>query len=226
MKFNFRLLFIIPSLCFWISLTDLYPVTLVLFGIFGIGSGLLIAKFDPLSELLGMRKPKKTLVILLSAILSGIFSAYAGQFFRNTWSASAKLQGFITMITPNWSLALLVISIGIALGMFPFVFDVMTRVLYHGYHMLRSINLSSLWANAKQCLTVKSFLKKFILVAISLVLATVIGIGLLTAVFLIPTDRIEENLKQSALTIKRKGLIPPSLHGLSPNSTTGPTPSY
>lgn len=208
MKINVRIFLMLSTLCFWISLTDLYTSTIVLFLLFGIGTGLLITKTQPLSRLLGGKRTKKTLLLLIAFIISGVFSVYSGLYFRINWSGSTLLRRILIRFIPNHDLALLLIALVLMLGMFPAVFNVMTRVLYHSWRMLRSIRWNTLWACIKQSLTLKSILKKATLVVVSLILATAIGIGLLTAVFLIPTDSIEENLQQSALTIQEEGAYP------------------
>ena len=205
MKTKLRYLLVISAVCFWVSFAVQQIANITLFLLFGICSGLLIAKVQPLSLLLGQKRARNTILLLAAVAVSAVFCIYAGLYFYYTWSGSVMLERLIARFTTHYERALIGITAVVTLGMFPAVFDVISRLMLHAWRMVRSIHFLSLWTYAKQALSAKTVLKNIVLVTFSLILAAAIGIGLLTAVYLLPVEQIEQNVDRSALIIQEEG---------------------
>lgn len=208
MKNNARYFLIISSFLFWIAFTTISMPTIIIFSLFGLGIGFLIAKAMPLTQLTWPKGFRKPLLILLSAALSVVTCVCSARFFHNSWQNSAVLKSIVTRFIPDFEVALVGISVVLGFGMLPSVFDVCCRGLYHIYEFFLSIEWSFLWKHTKSNLSLKSSLKGAATAIIGLLLSASIGIGLLTAVFCIPVDSIDKHVAQSAQTIYNEGTYP------------------
>lgn len=206
MKNKGRYLLAISAFFFWICMTTVSMPVVAIFSAFGLGVGFLIAKAKPLSELSWPAGIRKALFFLLSAVLSVIVCVRTAQIFHNSWGTSVLLKSALTRFIANYSRGLITLEVLLALGMFPSVFDVLCRALFHAWNILRSIRWAFLWKYALKAVTVKTSIKNVILTAVTLLLCACLGIGLLTAVYCIPTDPIDQNVAQSALTIQKEGI--------------------
>ena len=208
MKNKFRYLLILSSIFFWISFISLSSHLFVLFTVFGICAGFLIAKNRPLSELNWPKRAVKCVLWLIAAALTAIVCICCARFFHVTWSSNTLFQSFLTRFVPDFNTGLLGIEIILAIGMFPSVFDLLCRGLCHAWGLINSIPWASLWKYAAKTVTGRAFFKDALLVVVTLFLGVSIGLGLLTAVYCIPIASVEKNVTRSAQTMQNEGTYP------------------
>lgn len=209
MKNKFRCLLAISTCLFWLCFANTVIPGFIIFSVFGLGAGILIAKCKPLSELNWPGKGVAISMWLLSGAFSAIVCFCTMRFFMNTWSNSPALLNMISRLHLEPNVGLTAVALLMGLGIFPSVFDVIYRALYHAWNLLTKIHWAALWHYTAQTVSLRSSCKNALLITVSLLLCACIGIGLLTAVYCIPTDSIEKNIAQSALTIQKEGTYYP-----------------
>lgn len=222
MKNKLRYLLVISAIIFWASFTTSSVSVILLLCLFGLGIGLLIARATPLSQLSWPTGILKPIFWILGAVLSVIVCFLSASYFHHTLRVSSVHQSIIAQFVPNVEAGLIGIAAVLGVGMFPSVFDVLCRALYHTWGFFRNIRWRSLWKYTGKTVTVKSSIRSAVTVCVSLLLCAAIGIGLLTAVFCIPVDSIDQNAAKSALTIQKEGTyhsISPWFHSLLDNWT-------
>lgn len=142
---------------------------------------------------------KVTGLIVTSLILYSI----AGHFFRVV-RVSNKICTLISSVISSPDAGLIVLSVIGACMAIPFVILLVTCTIEYVLILMKLIWKSEFW----KILLNKIKLKWVILGGINIVAAALIAVALMTAVYMIPVDKIEKNISLSAEVIKDETTYP------------------
>ncbi len=146
---------------------------------------------------------------LLIAVLTGaLICCMAAHLFYKTWMPSMLMRALVTKVFPDYAQGLCLISISAGLVSFPFTVCSIGIILPHCVRFFVLFNYKALKSELLRGIAGASALKKAGIIAANLLSAALIGVILLTAVYLLPIDQINGNIRVSAYTIKEEGTYP------------------
>ena len=114
----------------------------------------------------------------------------------------------IWQVLPDYEQGVHYIGIAIAIAAFPSAAILAGIVIRYIIQVLKAIDYKKLWKEIVGDRSNRSIIKTIGMTIIQLALAVLIGTALLTAVYILPTERINYNVKSSAYTVEKEGADP------------------
>ena len=198
MKVLKKVVLLLSCIAFFIQIAPANYFALALFGVLGILAGVQLGKWER-SRL----KP----VWLIVLILISVYIAYStGRVFHIIWAPSSQLKALLSRYTTDTdSLLNIFCSLG-SVAAFPAVFALL-RLLFDYVQRIIPIlreERSSLPRTSRR----GTFIKAAGIAALNLIGAVILGVVLLTAVYKLPIERVDNNVRNSAEIIQSEGDFP------------------
>ena len=192
--------FIISIMTFFLLITPADLISMVIF----MSIGLIVAFFFSSIGYFN-RQLLKGKAALISSVLGVIFLCLNAGVFFETWEHSSLMKRILCKGNASFSLRLTVISYLLSFVSMPFVIITISaflRLIIKGYE---NIEFKKIWNEQKRIIQKKEFINRLLIAIGTLSIACILGITLLRLVFLIPVRSIENNVKESADTMKEEG---------------------
>ena len=201
----------------WLYLINI-PSAIVLFLAFSKANVLLLASAVIIGLILGIAEflylnktnPKINIVGTIIACLIGgwiCFFIYTA-FYQTRISSQNVMRKIVLSVFSEYSSGLRIISMIIAVCAWPAVSAFIGIVLHCLAQICKVIDYKTLWNTLIQDISLRSVLKRTGITIAQVLLAVLIGAGLLAGVYALPVNRIENNVKKSVYTMQSEGLYP------------------
>ncbi len=146
---------------------------------------------------------------LVSAIIGLIVCYLAARSFYNIWIPSINfMRNLVTKVFSDYVQGLLITSTVIGLIAFPFVFNIVSIILPYIIRFFGVIDYKKLKLEFVENASIVTTLKKVGIILLNILSAAFVGTLLLAAVYRLPVDQINNNVKASANTIRSEGTYP------------------
>lgn len=148
---------------------------------------------------------------LLSALIGILLCYISAKQFYKIWESSInhnQLRTIVTSMFSDYNRGLLTISFFAALVALPFSVILVRIILFSIIRYIYLFDFKKFKSELLNNVSTVSVLKRTGMVVLRLSLSVVVGTVLLFCVYIIPTDRIEYNVKKSANIIKIEGVYP------------------
>ena len=155
-------------------------------------------------------KRRGSVWVLLLSLVSGALVCYLGyaRFYREWLLAGDGVKSVLARLFSDFERGLRIAYIAAGIAAWPSAAALSAMVLRFVLRSLRAIDYKSLRKELVGGISGRTVIKMTGTTIVTLVLSVLIGTALLTAVFLLPTDRVERNLEKTAYTIQEEGAYP------------------
>ena len=155
-------------------------------------------------------KRRSSVWVLMLSLVSGALVCYFGyyRFYREWLSAGDALRSILTRLFSEFERGLRIAYIAAAIAALPSAAVLTEMVLRFVLRSLRAIDYKNLRKELTGGISPGKIIKMTCTTIVVLATSVLIGTALLTAVFMLPTDRVERNLEKSAYTIQDEGTYP------------------
>ena len=145
----------------------------------------------------------KPVWLIVLALISGYIAYSAGRAFYITWEASSQLKAILSRFTTDTDSLLNILCNCGAAASFPAVFALI-RLLFD--YVRKIIPFIRDEYSIKPLFSGRSaFAKSAGIVILNLIAAVILGVILLTAVYSLPIEKIDENVRNSAPVLQQEG---------------------
>ena len=203
MKARIQRAYFVPSaIAFFTLWTHPWKTSVILYTVLGIAVG------GVYSFLFRKRTCCSAACRILAGILSAVFLFFSAQVFYASWDGYPALTGLITKVCPDVHRGMVVLCTGLGVLGFPFCRSLTEDLICYLRSVLSSIRYGDLKIELFERLSFHSRLKTFLILAMNLLGAVVLGTIVLSGAYSIPAAPIDANLKQSVLIFEKESTYP------------------